>query len=202
MASEDEAGPVAIVIKPGPQARGAGHLQRIALRSLWSPSPPWPVGAPRLGPDNRAGRRVVGAGHRSPVPAVPRRFRGGIPGVTGVAGEAEPAPSPGAVLQAGVLAPCRPLRSTHREAAVRPAANGATCPAGVVARECGRNHAPGVVPRGRFRTYVWLPRWDVVPPLDTLERPSGTSVVLVTAEYVDGRTTERVFRRTYEQHVQ
>lgn len=53
---------------------------------------------------------------------------------------------------------------------------------------------------GRLRTYVWLERWDYVAVLETVATPSDTSIVLVTAYFVDGRATERAFRKKHERH--
>lgn len=52
---------------------------------------------------------------------------------------------------------------------------------------------------GRLRTYVWLERWAYVAVLETVATPRDTAVVLVTAYFVDGRGTERAFRRKYQQ---
>ena len=54
---------------------------------------------------------------------------------------------------------------------------------------------------GRLRTYVWLRHWAYVIVLEAITTPAGEVMQLVTAFHVDGRATERGFRRKYDQRI-
>lgn len=52
---------------------------------------------------------------------------------------------------------------------------------------------------GRLRTYVWLERWSYVVILEAVSTRAGEAMRLVTAYHVDGASTERAFRRKFNQ---
>lgn len=52
---------------------------------------------------------------------------------------------------------------------------------------------------GRLRTYVWLRHWSYVVVLEAISMRAGEVMQLVTAYHVDGRATERGFKRKYDQ---
>jgi hypothetical protein len=54
---------------------------------------------------------------------------------------------------------------------------------------------------GRTRTYVWLRHWAYVVVLEAIAIRTDEVMQLVTAFHVDGPSTERAFRRKYEQRV-
>ena len=54
---------------------------------------------------------------------------------------------------------------------------------------------------GRMRTYVWLRHSSYVIVLEAISARAGEMMQLVTAYHVDGRATERGFRRRYDQRI-